>query len=375
MTIPRMKLPLSRSLYHRLIVVLLCALSNATARAHPTSWVFVSLLEEKKIVVYARDPLRGVLTRTAEFSCPEQPAFLTASPDGTKLYGAYRSTGQLASFLIDGTHGTLRQISVVNGGDDPAYLVTDRAGRFLLSAYYRANKVCVHRLRADGSIDDKLVQTIPTAEKAHGIALTSNERFVFVPHTGANRIYQFRFDSATGKLTPNDPPYVTTPDHEHPRHIALHPSGQWAYVSNEAGDSVGVYFTAREAGTLKPIQSLPSIPAGFDGARNATARCEIAPNGMSVYIANRGHDSIACYAIDQKTGRVRLLEFAPTEKTPRSFTIDRSGQHLYAAGQNSGRIAAYKIRADGSLDRFATYDVGSVPWWVLVVDTARPSTN
>lgn len=355
---------------HCLLIALLLWMPCSPASAESSSWLFVSLLKKKKIITFERDPSSGELTRRGQTACPAEPAFLSVAPDRKTLFVSFRSSGQLASYRINTNDGSLTNISIVAGGDDPAYLLPDRTGRFLLSAYYLANKVTVHALRADGSISAASLQTIPTADKAHGFALDSKNRAAFVPHTGANRIYQFRFDAAKGRLSASDPPFVTAPGaNDHPRHIVLHPSGRWAYTSNEAGDGIGVYEVDERSATLRHIQTASTLPGDFDGARNATARCEMTPDGRFVYVANRGHDSIACFAIDQKTGRVKSLGQVLTEQTPRSFTIDSRGQFLYAAGQSSGRIAAYRIQNSGVLERFATYDSGPVSWWALAVDT------
>lgn len=356
------------TLWDRWTVVVL-ALSLSVAEARAGEWLFVSLLEAKKIVTFEREPGTGKLTRRHETDCPAEPACLSASPDRKSLLVSLRSTGQLASFRINPASGRLTLVSVVEGGADPAYLLPDHTGRFLLTAYYVANKVTVHRLARDGSISRSPVQTVNTAPRAHGIVLDTKNRFAFVPHTSPNQIYQFRFDQDTGRLTANTPPFVRTLAGTGPRHIALHPSDRFAYVSNEAGDSLSVFSLDRESGTLEPIQTLGTIPEEFDGAKNTTARCEITPDGRFVYVANRGHDSIAGYATNAETGRVTALGQTPTEKTPRSFTITPSGRFLYAAGQGSGRIAAFRIKPDGRLNRFATYDVGPIAWWALAINT------
>ena len=353
----------------RFLAALALIFGVCASEAWAKSWLFVSLLREKQIVTFERDVDTGELTRRGTTNCSAEPAFQSVSRDSKTLFVSYRSTGELASFRINANDGSLTPISVVDGGEDPAYLLSDRDGRFLLSAYYLANKVVVHRLGKDGSISKKPLQTIPTADKAHGFVLDSKNRIAFVPHTGANRIYQFHFDANSGRLSASSPPFFSTPVHEHPRHIMMHPSDRWAYTSNEAGDSIGVYAVNQKKGTLKSIQTVSSIPDDFDGAKNATARCEISPDGRFVYVANRGHDSIACYSIDQKTGRVTSLGQVPTEKTPRSITIEPKGRFLYGAGQGSGKIAAFRIQPDGTLKRFATYESGSVSWWALAVDT------
>lgn len=346
-----------------LIFLLFLPLPNANAG----SWLFVSLLQEKQIVTFERDTKSGELTRKHTTKCLAEPACMNCSADRKTLFVSYRSTGQLASFRIEKT-GQLTPLGAVAGGEDPAFLLPARDGRFLLAAYYQANKVTVNRLQKNGAIGE-LVQTFPTAEKAHGIVFNAKNDLAFVSHTGANRIYQFRFDFKSGMLTSNKPAFVQTPEEDHPRHIVLHPSERWAYTSNEAGDSLGVFAVDRKRGTLKSVQTVSSIPADFDGQKNSTAHCEMTPDGRFVYVANRGHDSIACYAIDQKSGRVRSLGQVATEQTPRSFNIDRSGKFLYAAGQASGKIAAFRILEDGRLKRFATYDSGPISWWVQSVDT------
>lgn len=340
--------------------------SDAVAK----DWLFVTLLQKKQIVTFERHSESGRLTRLGTTDCPAEPACMAASPDRRTLFVSFRSTGELASFRIDQSDGGLRLLSVASGGDDPAYLLPDRTGRFLLSAYYQSNKVCVHAVTAGGEISPKPLQTVPTAEKAHGVVLDSRNRIAFVPHTGANRIHQFHFDPQAGQLSASDPPFAATNDADHPRHIALHPSDSWAYVSNEAGDSLGV-FEVSESGTLRRMQTVSSLPDGFDGARNSTARLEMTPDGRFVYVANRGHDSIAGFAIDQATGRATSLGQTPTEQTPRSFSIESKGRYLYAAGQGSGRVAAFRIGRDGSLKRIQTIDAGPIAWWAQAVDGAK----
>ncbi len=339
-----------------------------TVETEGRPWLFVSLLTEQKIVTFARDPRTGELTKRHTTECPAEPACMNVSPDRRTLFVSFRSTGQLASFRIDPASGRLTPVSVVEGGADPAYLLPDHSGRFLLSAYYQANKVCVHAIGGDGAISEEPLQTVPTAENAHGIALDSQNQMALVSHTGANRIFQFRFDQTTGMLTACDPPFVTAPTGDQPRHIVMHPSDRWAYTSNEAADSVGAYVVDRNTATLRHQQTVPTVPGTFDGSLNSTARCEMTPDGRFVYVANRGHDSIAGFAVEQETGQLTPLGTVPTEQTPRSFTIDPTGRFLYAAGQASGRLAAYEIQDDGRLRRFATYDSGPVSWWVIAVD-------
>ncbi|MCA9156248.1 MAG: beta-propeller fold lactonase family protein, partial [Planctomycetales bacterium] len=194
----------------------------------------------------------------------------------------------------------------------------------------------------------------------------ASNRFVFVPHTGPNRIYQFRFNETSGMLTANDPPFVQTPNRTGPRHVAFHPTQPIVYFDNEQGSSVTSYRLDTEQGTLSPIETLPTIPENFT-ENNSCARLQISSDGRFLFAANRGHDSLAGFAVDAKTGRLTALGQTPTEKTPRSFNIDPSSRFVYAAGQAADKLAAYRLGEDGRLTRFATYEVGKTPWWVLTV--------
>lgn len=345
-------------------VLIVLSLSNVALANH---WLFVSLLQEKKILTFERDIQTGMLTRQNETLCPAEPAFLSSSADGKTLFVSLRSTGQLASYQISADNGQLQLISIVEGGADPAYLQTDNTGNYLLTAYYAANKVTVHRILEDGSLSGQPVQAVVTAEKAHGIAFTADNKTVLVSHTGANRIYSFHFEEETGKLLNNQPEFLTTPVTHEPRHIMVHPSDNWAYSGNEKGDSISRYDLNN--GQLLLRQTLSTIPTDFDGTTNSTSRCEITQNGQFIYVANRGHDSIAAFKIDQTSGKLTSLGQTPTEAIPRSFSICPSGKFLYVAGEKSGRIAAYRIDAGGCLNSIAAIPSGPVSWSVVAVDS------
>lgn len=348
-------------------VALCLVLLHLSALAHAETSVFVSLAGEKKIVVYQANATTGRLTRSSEIKVEGEPAALTTDPARRFLFASFRPEGKLAAFHI-GPRGRLTALNVVDAGPDPAHLATDRTGRYLLAAYYVASKVTVHRIGDDGSLSDKPLQTVTTAEKAHAILPDRSNRFVFVPHTGTNAIFQFQFDAKTGRLAPSDPPRLDTPKNSGPRHIALHPTLEIAYIDNEQGSSVTAYTIDGQTGTLKAFQTASTLPDDFTRT-NSTAELKVHPSGRFVYCSNRGHDSIACFALGPKDGRMTSLGHEPTEETPRSFDLDAAGLMLYAAGESSGKLACYRVdRQKGLLERFETLEVGKRPWWVLAVD-------
>ncbi|MBW3597012.1 MAG: lactonase family protein [Planctomycetes bacterium] len=337
--------------------------------------VYVSAAGDGQIVRFALDAKTGQLTRQGETAVEGAPGPLTTDPKRRFLFASLRSAGKLASFRLDAQSGELTHINTVEAGADPAYVATDRTGRFLLSAYYAAGKVAVHAIGEDGSLSREPVQEIETDEKAHAIVPDRSNRFVFVPHTGPNRIFQFRFDETIGRLSPNDPPIVERPNDTGPRHLTFHPFQNAAYVSDEQGSSVTAYRFRPAAGVLEAGETWSTLPKTFRGG-NSCSDIQITPDGRFVYVANRGHDSIAEFLVHPPTGDLVPLGQAETEKTPRSFHISPSGEHLIAAGQATDKLAVYRIdEGTGKLNRLHTYEAGAQPWWVLIVETTRDDAD
>ena len=132
--------------------------------------------------------------------------------------------------------------------------------------------------------------------------------------------------------------------------------------------SVTVYRLDAAAGTLSALQTVSTLPQGYDG-KNSCSQIQIAPSGRFLYAPNRGHNSIASFAVDASTGLLASLGQAPSEQIPRAFSLDPEGKFLYAAGLESGRLAAYRVDANtGVLQPLKTYPLGARPMWVMIID-------
>ena len=354
-----------------LAYVSICFLSLAIGpltSVRANTFLYVSLDGENRIAIYAIDPVSGELSESGETALPSPAGALSVSPNGQLLFASLRSAGQLASFRIHADHGSLALLSTVPGGEDPAFVATDRTGRFLLTAYYAAGKVTVHAIGQDGALSQTPLQTVHTAEKAHAILTDPSNHFAFVPHTGPNAIYCFRFDDTRGRLTPTEPDRVDTGTRTGPRQLVFHPRGDVVYFDYEQGSALAAYNLDSTTGGIRFAEQVSTLPARYD-QENTNARVDITPDGRFMYVANRGHDSLAMFAVDAHTCKVTPLGQEPTEATPRGFAVDPSSRFLYAAGQSTGKLAAFHIDHDsGRLQRFATYPVGERPWWVLAVE-------
>ena len=331
-------------------------------------YLYLSLAGDNKISIFTMNPETGELDNRQDVALEGGPSPLAVDPTTTYLYAGLRGNRNIASFRINQATGNLSLIGAVPLDADPCYLSTDRKGKFLLSAYYGAGKAAVHRIGANGAAEGSPVASQDTAGHAHCIQTDPSNKFVFVPHTvPANAIFQFRFDGNTGALTPNAVPTVAGGEGQGPRHYCYHPSKDIVYASNENGSSVSAYHLDTSAGTLNAFQTLSTLPQGCT-EDNTTAQIHIAPSGKSLYVSNRGHDSIACFSIDNATGELTAIGQQPTEQTPRVFNIDPTGNFLFAGGLGSGKLAAYRIDAQtGKLTPLKTYEVGQRPMWVLIV--------
>ncbi len=333
--------------------------------------LYVSLQDDERILSFDIDETTGLLREEESLPVPGGPAPLALAPSGRVLYAGLRGKAGLAWLLRDTATGALRPGGSIPLETDPCFLATDRSGRFLFSAYYRAGLVGVHPLLPDGSIDSPAVEWRRTAVNAHSMQTDPANRYAFVPHTGPNLILQFRFDAATGRLTPNEVPRAAPPAGVGPRHFCFHPDGRLVVFSNELASSVSSYRFDPASGTLALLDTVSTLPAGFAGA-NTCAQIHMTPDGRFAYVSNRGHDSIAAVAVDAGSGRLHLLGTAASERVPRAFNLDVGGRWLYAAGQESGRLAAYSVGPDGLLSPIGEgVPLGRKPLWVLAAGRSR----
>jgi 6-phosphogluconolactonase len=359
-----------QELQMRSLLPLLLILAGPTL-CRAETFAYVSLAKDKQVAVYKLEATTGVLTHVANAACEGEPAALVANPARTLLFASLRPEGKLVAFRIDRATGTLAHVNTIDAGLDPAHLSTDKAGRFLLAAYYVAAKVTVHAIERDGSLRPRPVQSIATAEKAHAILLDPSNRIALVPHTGPNAIFQFLFDGATGKLTPAKLPRSDRPEKTGPRHVVFHPRLDIVYIDNEQGGSVTAYQFDPAGSSLIPLQTISTLPTDFRQT-NACAEIKLHSTGKFLYVSNRGHDSIARFAVDERNGQLMALGQTPTEKTPRSFDLDPAGKFLFVCGEATDRLAAYHVdQATGDLTPAATYSVGKTPWWVTVLEVPR----
>ncbi len=273
-------------------------------RRQRTYHLYVSLQDDDRISIFTVEPATGTLTWQEDVAVSGGPAPLAIDPSRNFLYVGRRSSQEISSYRIDQRTGGLSHIGTTPLQGEPVYVATDRTGRFVLSAYYYQSTAAVPAVNRDGVATFPPVEWRHTAGGAHAIQTDRSNRFAFVPHIanrGPNEIFQFRFDEKTGQLTPNDPPRYSPREYLGPRALAFHPTLDIVYFSDEQGSSVTAYVLDPSAGTLAPVQTISTLPAGYSDA-NTCSQIQIAPSGKFLYAPNRGHNSVASFGVDVSPG-------------------------------------------------------------------------
>jgi 6-phosphogluconolactonase len=322
----------------------------------------------KGIYAFRFDPATGALAPAAVTEGVRNSSYLAFDPARRFLYCVNefkeyegKASGAVSSFRIDQASGALTYLNTrASHGTDPCHLVVDSTGRNVLIANFASGSVCVLPVRDDGSLAEasQVIQhqgtsVDPVRQKgphAHAVAIDRANRFVFVPDLGMDKVLIYALDTDKGTLTPNAAqPWVATKPGAGPRQLVMHPGGGFAYLINELNSTMTAYRYDAARGTLAELQTLPTLPAGFTG-RSTCAEVQIAPSGRFLYGSNRGHDSIAIYAIGDD-GTLRVVGHESTRgKIPRNFEVSPDGAHLIAANQDTSDLFTFRIdQATGTL--------------------------
>jgi len=331
------------------------------------------------IYIYDLDPTSGALTYTATVigDGTVNPSFLTLAPDKSCLYAVNEITGgkgphgTVSAFAID---PVTRHLSYLNQqsthGLAPCYASIEPEGRYCLVANYETGSVCVLPVREDGRLGEA-TDTVqfsgsgPNPQRqegphAHMILPSPDHGFILAVDLGTDRLMAFRLDMERGRLIPADTPWTQMPPGTGPRHMAFHPQMPFTYVISELQSTVTVFRYVEQQGTFEAMQTISTLPEDFKGP-NMGAEIKIAPSGRFVYTSNRGHDSLAIYAVDQETGKLSVVGHLSSQGIgPRDFTIDPSGALLLVANQDTDTVVTFWINQDSGM-LTATGHVAKVP--------------
>ncbi|MCC7009787.1 MAG: lactonase family protein [Acidobacteria bacterium] len=338
----------------------------------------------KGIYAFRFNPSTGQATALGVAAETDSPSWLALHPNGRFLYAANElpppeaggPDGAITAFSINATSGALTQISrSKTNGRAPAHMLVDRSGKWAIAGNYGdgpgaiGTSIVVFPIGSDGRLPDAPAQLVPHTPRPkkvdpnaapgaanpptshpHCVLMSPDNKFLVVAEKGWDQIVVYTFDAASGMLTPNTPPAVdATKLRAAPRHLAFHPNGKYLYVCYEAGRAVSTFAWDAASGSLTALDTHDTLPP--DAPRTGSCgEIEVHPDGKHLYVSNRGHNSLALFAIDQANGTLAPQGHFPAGGTPRNFKIDPTGDWVITEGQNVHKSFVQRIdRASGKL--------------------------
>ena len=308
--------------------------------------------------------------------------------------GDKQKHGTVSSYSIDRSTGELKHLNTVDsGGAGPTYVSVHPSQKYLLVANYFGGSIAVLPIASDGTLGSASDVKVDSGEigptravhaapgsfafsghdrtHAHMISADPSGRFVLHVDLGLDKIFIWKFDSSTGKLSAAEQPFVALPPGDGPRHFHFHPNGQWFYSIQEEGSTVAVYDWDSQVGRLAIKQTISTLPAGYSGS-NFCSEILVSPDGRYVFAGNRLHDSIAIFSV----GLDGALRYETEEWTrgnyPRSFTFDPTGEFLFCCNQRADHVAVFRVdRAMGRLQFTGQYLPVGNPSHVLFVNLEK----
>ena len=292
----------------------------------------------------------------------ENPSFVAVDRSGEHLYAVCetsdpKSHGYITAFEIN-ADGSLRELNRQStGGPGPCHLTVDASDRLAIAANYKGGSVAMIRIEPNGKLGDRcdFVQHHGSSinpdrqlhPHAHSITLNAKNDRVYVCDLGTDQIVQYKIDYDAGRL--HHAGDVIAQPGQGPRHFAFHPSKPYAYVINELGSTVAAYDVNPENGNLSERQLVSTLPPEWKET-NDTADIHISASGRFLYGSNRGHDSIAVFSIDERSGRLDLIGHESSRgQTPRNFALSPNDKFLLAENQDSGTIHTFAIDPETGL--------------------------
>lgn len=310
----------------------------------------------KGLYAFRFDPATGKLAPLGLVAELENPSFLAVHPDQRFVYAVSETQGSVAAFAVDPASGKLTALNSVSAkGRGPCHINLDKTGGTAAVANYGNGSVATFPVGADGRLGEASSyhqhegsSVNPQRQQgphAHSVDFSPDNRFLMSCDLGLDKVLVYRFDPKSSSIAANEAAFVSVKPGSGPRHFAFHPGAQFAYVINEIASTTTAFNYDAQDGAFTEMQTVSTLPDGVTD-RNITAELEMHPSGRFLYGSNRGHDSVAVFAVDAQTGRLTLIQTASTQGgSPRNFAIDPTGGFLLVANQGTDTIVVFSIDA------------------------------
>ena len=293
------------------------------------------------IGITSYDVATGELTSTGVLAGVQDPSFLIMSPSGRNLYAVNeQSSGGVTAIAVDSPNKLRVLNRQPNGGSAPCHLALVANGKYLVSANYSSGDLSVHPVNQDGSLGQRtdLVKHAGAEPHAHQVLQDPTGNYVLAVDLGTDSIYTYTM--ANGKLTLRS--QATVKVDAGPRHLAFHPNGRFAYVAGELDSTITVCRYDGTTGKVTPGAAQSTVPPGSPA--NYPGEVIVSPDGRFVYLTNRGHNSIAIFAVDEGGASLRLIGTPSCGGNwPRHVTLDPTGRLMFVSNQRSNNVSTFQV--------------------------------
>ncbi len=315
------------------------------------------------VTVYAYDAASGKLMQSSRVDAGGLLSFLTADSQRRFLYAADEEQKKLRSFAINAENGSLTPANTTEMLAGPVYVTVPRNDGFILAAEFNSGKTEVFALDGKGGFGTRTAN-VDSGKESHGVFLSPDERFAFVPGRGSDQVRTFQFNLEKGTLAPQAP--VKLPKGAGCRHLAFHPNGQFAYLVNEFTNTIAAFTYNTHTGKLTEVQSISTHPD--EGVKSSAADIHVHPNGKFLYATNRpagANGSIVVYAVGE-SGQLTFLQKESTEgQVPRNFDLLADGTRILVGNQESKSIISFVVDPTaGTLTKQSVTSVDIKPFFV-----------
>lgn len=322
-----------------------------------------SYTDDKKegIHILETDGTNGSFHRVGVVDGIENPTYLALSSthpllyavQGMPQYGPRDSHGALAIYRVDGTTLTPLAHRPV-GVTVPCHIALSPDERTLAFAEYTHAVAGVFDLDADGAFAASPPVTVrhsgsgpdksrQESAHAHCVTFTPDGQRLCVVDLGIDRVIAYDMATRHDGLQAVDALTITSAGGAGPRHLVFHPNGRFAFLLHELNNTLTALHFAGDA--FIPLQTLATIPEGFGDFSKASA-LKLTADGRRLLASNRGHDSIATFAVDPDTGHLDLLAISPLVGAfPRDFALFPGEQFVLVGHENSHTVCSYAFDA------------------------------
>ena len=297
---------------------------------------------------------------------PEKPLLYVSGRGGEQG----RVPGAVVTLANSGSYASHQRVDL---NDDAAYLSLDRSGAFLFGVSYGNGRLNVYRLGEDG-VPGKAVATVDEGKKeAHCVLVSPDNKYLSIPYVKGNlALLQYSFDASSGTVTPLDPLDANPPPGTGPRHLVYHPTLPMVYFTNEQGLGLSTYERLSD-GQLALRQNIAILPEGMSKEGLSASDLEITADGRFIFAGLRGHsqdfDRIVRYRV-REDGQAELLGLTPTDKIPWGLALSPDGKYLLVSATTGATLSAYRITAEGGLEK-----VASLSWDAEISDLLTRATR